>query len=184
MTSSQLLDLIVHYAGVFGTSFVGGGLGAALVGTYFGSYLKKKAENQATHEDIDKLVDQVSAVTTATKQIESTISNDLWRRERKAELQLKAIESVNTLTSRFVTDCMANPKNKPDAEWFSSFSTASANVKALFDAETYAMFKKLEIRIGPGLGSKWEGDTFAVYEFIEARDAALKAMFDQVIRIG
>ena len=32
-------------------------------GAFFGSDLKKKGENLATHEDIDKLVKQVSAIT-------------------------------------------------------------------------------------------------------------------------
>jgi hypothetical protein len=53
-------------------TFLSGGTGA-----YLGSYLKKKGENLATHEDINKLVDQVSAVTTATKQIETKISSVL-----------------------------------------------------------------------------------------------------------
>jgi hypothetical protein len=146
---------------------------------YLGSYLRKKGENLATHEDIDKLVEQVSAVTVATKQIESKISNEAWRRERRAELQLKAIEAVNALTSKLVTDFIDNSQSKPSLEWFSAFSAASATVKALFDEETFAMFKKLEIRIGPGLGSE-KGSTFAVWEFIEVRDAALKAMYSRV----
>ena len=31
------------------------------VGAYVGAYLKRKGENPATHEDIDKLLDQVAA---------------------------------------------------------------------------------------------------------------------------
>ncbi len=34
----------------------------AFIGSYFASYLKKKGENRAIHEDLSKLVDQVSAV--------------------------------------------------------------------------------------------------------------------------
>jgi hypothetical protein len=49
-------------------------------GAYFGSYFRKKGENLATHEDISKLVDQVSAVTKATKEIEAKISSDVWDR--------------------------------------------------------------------------------------------------------
>src|SRR4029077_2751144 len=41
---------------------------SAAVGAYFGGYLKKKGENLATHEDIDQLVAQVSAVTQSTKE--------------------------------------------------------------------------------------------------------------------
>jgi hypothetical protein len=54
-------------------SFAAWGLTAlvtAFVGSYLGAYLKKKGENLATHEDIDKLLDQVSAVTQTTKETE------------------------------------------------------------------------------------------------------------------
>jgi hypothetical protein len=60
--------------------FILGGAGA-----YLGSYLKRKGENLATHEDIDKLVDQVAAVTTTTKEIEAKISRDLWDRQKHWE---------------------------------------------------------------------------------------------------
>jgi hypothetical protein len=60
---------------------------SAGVGAYFGNYLKRKGENLATHEDIDKLVDQVRAVTTTTKEIEARISGDLWDRQKQWELK-------------------------------------------------------------------------------------------------
>ena len=76
-------------------SFVGGWLGS-----FLGAYLKKKGENLATHEDINKLVAQVSAVTEATKQIEAKISNEvrdrqrLWEMKRDALLTLVKTESA------------------------------------------------------------------------------------------
>ena len=54
---------------------------------YLGSYLKKKGENLATHEDIDKLLAQVTAVTQATKEIEAKISVDVWERQKKWEIK-------------------------------------------------------------------------------------------------
>jgi hypothetical protein len=45
---------------------------------YFTGYATKKGENLATHDDIDKLVDQVKAVTEATKKIEAEISSGVW----------------------------------------------------------------------------------------------------------
>ena len=51
------------------------------------AYLKKKGENLATHEDIAKLVDQVRAVTTATKEIEAKISTDVWDRQKRWEMK-------------------------------------------------------------------------------------------------
>ena len=56
--------------------FVSSSLSAG-AGAFIGSYLKKKGENLATHEDINKLVDQVKSVTQATKEIEAKISGKL-----------------------------------------------------------------------------------------------------------
>ncbi len=63
----------------------------AFVGSYLAAYLKKKGENLATHEDIDKLVVQVAAVTQKTKEIEAKISNDMWERQRKWEVKREAL---------------------------------------------------------------------------------------------
>jgi hypothetical protein len=62
-------------------------LASAFAGSYLAGYLRKKGENLATHEDIHKLVDQVSAVTKATKQIEAKISGDLWNAQKQWELK-------------------------------------------------------------------------------------------------
>lgn len=64
---------------------------ASGLGAYFGTYLKKKAENHAIHEDISKLVEQVKAVTNATKEIEAKISNDIWHRQNRWEIRRDAI---------------------------------------------------------------------------------------------
>jgi hypothetical protein len=56
-------------------------------GAYLGSYLKKKGENLAIHEDLSKLVEQMKAVTQATKEIESKISSDVWDRQKAWELK-------------------------------------------------------------------------------------------------
>jgi hypothetical protein len=64
---------------------------SAFVGSYLASYLKKKGENLATHEDIDKLVDQVRAVTTATKEIEERIESSVWSKQRHWEMKRDAL---------------------------------------------------------------------------------------------
>jgi len=63
-------------------SFIFAGAGA-----YFGSYLKQKGKNLATHEDINLLRDQVSVVTTTTKEIEDKIDSDSWVRQKQWELR-------------------------------------------------------------------------------------------------
>lgn len=175
MTGGELLDVIGKYAGIGVTTLVTSGLGV-----YLGSYLKKKGENLATHEDIHRLTEQVSAVTTTTKQIEAVISNEMWRRERKAEFQLKAIEAVNTLATNFLQRSISDPKYRPDVEWFSTFGVADAAIKALFDEEAYKSFKALEVLIGPELGSQSQGTAIAAWKFAETRDAVLKLLYSRV----
>jgi hypothetical protein len=82
MIDTELGALIVKYSGVFLTTTAGGWLGA-----FLGAYFKKKGENLATHEDINLLVHQVQAVTTATQEIEAKISNEVWSRQRRWELR-------------------------------------------------------------------------------------------------
>ncbi|MGB8494822.1 MAG: hypothetical protein WCE53_10525 [Candidatus Acidiferrum sp.] len=60
-------------------------------GSLFGAYFKKKGENYATHEDLGKLVEQVEAVTAATKQIEAKISDEVWNRQRRWELKREVL---------------------------------------------------------------------------------------------
>ena len=69
-------------------------------GAYLGSYLKKKGENLATHEDIGELVNQMAAVTEATKTIEAKISNEMWSRQQRWEVQKSALlDSLKELAS-------------------------------------------------------------------------------------
>jgi hypothetical protein len=70
-------------------SLVGGWLGS-----YLGAYLKKKGENLATREDLDKLVEQVAAVTKTTKEIEAKISDEVWDRQKRWELKRDAIFEI------------------------------------------------------------------------------------------
>lgn len=64
------------------------------IGSFLGAYLKKKGENLATHEDVDKLVEQIKAISQATKIIESNISDKSWDRQRHWELKRDAVFAV------------------------------------------------------------------------------------------
>ena len=63
-------------------------------GAYLGSYVRKKGENLATHEDIGKLVDQVRAVTQTTKEIEAKISSDVWNGQKRWEMKREVLFDV------------------------------------------------------------------------------------------
>ena len=64
---------------------------AAAAGAYLGAYLRKKGENLATDEDIEKLDDQVRVVTTTAKEIEAKISDELWNRQKRWELKREVL---------------------------------------------------------------------------------------------
>jgi hypothetical protein len=61
------------------------------VGAYFGAYLKKRAENLATHADLEKLVAQMKATTEATKAIEARIDDQAWNKQRHWEMRRDAL---------------------------------------------------------------------------------------------
>src|SRR5205814_8222466 len=64
---------------------------AAGVAAYFGAYWAKRGQNKAILADLNKLLTQVSAVTTTTKQIEARISIDVWSRQQRWEVQKAAL---------------------------------------------------------------------------------------------
>ncbi len=102
-----------------------------------------------------------------------------WKYQRRGELRLKAIDEVNRLLSDFISDYMADSENYvPDREWFKSFQANSAKVKALFSAETFQSFKNVEVMVGPNLGPSFRNQT--VSDFIEARDIALRSLYEEV----
>jgi hypothetical protein len=74
-------------------------LGGAWIGSFLGAYLKKKGENIALQEDIEKLVAQVEAVTQATKAIEAKISNEMWERQKRWEIKRGIVEAIKELAS-------------------------------------------------------------------------------------
>jgi len=78
---------------------------SVLIG-YLSGYTKKKGENQAIHEDINKVVDQVRAVTSATKEIEAKISKEVWDRQRRWELKRDVLFELARRTGRLIQALM------------------------------------------------------------------------------
>ncbi|WP_153130494.1 hypothetical protein [Dechloromonas hortensis] len=68
------------------------------VGSYFGSYAKRKAENLATKEDFDELLSQVKKTTEETEKIKTDISRVSWvdqqRWTLKRELYMELLDSL------------------------------------------------------------------------------------------
>jgi hypothetical protein len=85
--------------GLFGA--IGGAIVAPIIvlwiKSYFGPYLTQKAKNLATHEDIQKLIDQVRE----TERVKAEISDSMWDRQSrwtyKRDLYVKIVETMTTL---------------------------------------------------------------------------------------
>jgi len=64
------------------------------------TYWNERARNAATHDDIDKLLEQMAAVTQATKTIEAKISIDVWSQQQRWDVQKTALlETLKELAS-------------------------------------------------------------------------------------
>jgi hypothetical protein len=79
---------------------------------FFKGYGSKKGENLATHEDIQKLVDQVRAVTKATEEIKASISTEAWTRQLRKEAcydMLRQIPTMSEALALLVASCCGSP---------------------------------------------------------------------------
>ena len=97
---------------------------------YIRGYSAKKGENLATHEDIDKLVDQVKAVTEATKKIEAEISSGVWdkqkRWEMKREVLFEAAKRLAEIDDALISySIVMKEDRKKQKQWESAPPTAT-----------------------------------------------------------
>jgi DNA helicase IV len=60
-------------------------------GRFWVRIYERRARTWPRHEDIDKLVDQVRAVTKATKEIEAKISDEAWDRQKRFEIRKEVL---------------------------------------------------------------------------------------------
>jgi hypothetical protein len=63
-------------------------------GAFLGAYLKKKAENLATHEDIEDLKNQTAVLTRTTEGIKAKISDEVWDRQARWSIKRDALFEV------------------------------------------------------------------------------------------
>jgi hypothetical protein len=121
------------------------------------SYASEKGRNLATHEDIQKLVEQVAAVTKTTKEIEARISDDVWSRQRrwelKKEIALEALKELGSLQMavRTVAATFA-ATHRMDA---GSFTTAQINARAAIQAKALEAFEQATHSFGKAMLLTW-----------------------------
>jgi len=157
-------------------SLLGAGIGA-----YFGSYLREKGKNLATHEDIDRVV-------RATEDIKAQISGNLWMRQRRDEIRLGAINEYLRATNAYVASALVNPNPQtPVIKWFEDFNIAVQRIRVLFSDSTYQAAQAVDRLIVPfgtwavlaGRDRRDRANAFA-----EACHVALTALYGEVFGDG
>lgn len=124
------------------------GLGVLAVGLggYLAGYLKKKGESRAVKEDLHNLVEQVTAVTKTTKEIEAKISNDVWQRQRQWETRKEILfEGLRSLGRArwLLSDSIAAVERIKSAETPDEEQKPRAELLQLMD-QSAAMLKTLQ----------------------------------------
>jgi hypothetical protein len=77
-----VMEIILGALGVLCTAFLG---------SFLGGYMKKRGENLATKEDLQNVLVQVSAVTSATEEIKAQIAGGLWDRQKRWEIKKEVL---------------------------------------------------------------------------------------------
>lgn len=102
-------------------------------------------------------------------------------RERKArlgELRLSVFKEVNDLAAEFFHVYLKDPSQyRMTDQFYRNLMVTTAKIKVFFSEKAFDSFKKFEAMIGENLGpAKGSSDTF-----IKARDAALRALYDEAV---
>ena len=93
------------------------------------------------------------------------------------ELRLAALKEVNNLAAEFLFNYIKDSNYHPIDQFFISWMITTTSIKALFSQTAIDRFMELDVMIGLGLGPA-KGSTEA---FIKARDAALRALYDEAV---
>jgi hypothetical protein len=135
----------------------------SLVGAAVGAYFKRRAENLATHDDLDKLVAQMAAVTATTENIKAAISDDVWDRQEQWKMRrdtvFEVVRALGTLDNALLELDIAHSAPLPDSE----------------ELKCDALQNRLEkMKNWNAYGAKFDGAKFLAGMFIgEELDSAL-----------
>ncbi len=100
-----------------------------------------------------------------------------WRSHRLTELRLEAINQLAWLLAEFLTNYVADEGYAPSTEFLRSFRAATAKARALFSDETWQVFRKVAVMVGPNLGAPPGGGTGSVDGFLQMQNAGLRALY-------
>ena len=100
-----------------------------------------------------------------------------WKSHRLTDLRLEAINQLAWLLAEFLTNYIADEGYAPSTEFLRSFRAAGAKARALYSGETWQALRKVEMMVGPNLGTPREEGKGSVDHFLQLQDAALRALY-------
>ncbi len=103
-----------------------------------------------------------------------------WMSKRLTELRLEAISQINWLLAQFLTNYMNDQGYVPSRDFLHSFRAATSKAQALFSDGTWQVFTHIERMVAPNLGTRPGDAPQDVTRFLEAQDAALRALYREV----
>lgn len=106
------------------------------------------------------------------------VQHRFWGYQRLSEIRLAVLKEMNRLAAEFLNNHIKDPQYRPTDQFFKALMITSANINVLYSHTAFKCFKEFEAMIGPNLGPTGNG---SVEAFIKARDAALRALYNEVI---
>lgn len=100
-----------------------------------------------------------------------------WRSHRLTDLRLEAINQLAWLLAEFLTNYIADEDYTPSKEFLRSFRAAGAKARALFSDAAWQAFRRVEVMVGPSLGTPPGEEQGSVDHFIQLQGAALRAFY-------
>ena len=173
------------------------------VSYYLAAYIREKGKNLATKEDLDE-------ITRKAKEIEASISSDLWVKQRRRELQLEILNKLNDLLAEFLVMEQRRPSPLSEQDRVLQELGYGGGDEKLHPKSrgNIERWKKYEERV-EGFSIRWfalhglaralfsdnayaavkdvdgfiapEMDNRPIHEFIESRDRAIKALLEEAI---
>jgi hypothetical protein len=105
-----------------------------------------------------------------------SLNHYFYMQRRLTDVRLESIHEVNWLLAQFLTNWTADKDYLPSEDFLQSFRAATSKTWALFSDTTCQTVSRIEAMVDPNLGAH-PGDTRNVDGFLQAQDAALRALY-------
>lgn len=101
-----------------------------------------------------------------------------WKLQRREELRLATINEIIRVTTEFVATYVAGRPQSPE-KFLASLWSMNGQVRAFFSIDTALVYTRLMAMIRPTLGQELLDGRVSIGEFLETRNLALLALYEE-----